>query len=188
MQNKGITLNSRLLLVKLSVIQSFSRSLFCLLSKWPGNHSLYCFLYLFYRLLNCSLATTTRNDNSQKTNTYSQISRLVIVHPTFHTARTIQTVTVLFDKTSNNYSPGQKVLGHLPFFTWFCMEFAANLQCILINMALTRFSPTHFTKIPPLNKVEVHKVYKICKGCLTCNNSNTVQGGRGVNLNNIFIT
>ena len=39
------------------------------------------------------------------------------------------------------YNPGQKVLGHLPFFTWLCMEFAANLQYTLINTALTRFFP-----------------------------------------------
>ena len=124
MQNKGITLNSRLLLVKLSVIQSLSRSLFCLLSKWPGNHSLYCFLYLFYRLLNCSLATTTRNDNSQKTNTYPQISRPVIVHPTFHTARTIQTVTVLFDKTSTTTVLAKRCWDTSPF----SLGFVWNLQ------------------------------------------------------------
>ena len=40
-----------------------------------------------------------------------------------------------------NYNPDQKVLGHLPFFTWFCMEFAANLRYTLINMALTGFFP-----------------------------------------------
>ena len=52
------------------------------------------------------------------------------------------------------------------------MEFAANLQYTLINTALTR-SP------PPPNKDEVHKVYKICKGCLTCNTQHCVQGGGG---------
>ena len=39
------------------------------------------------------------------------------------------------------YNPGQKGLGHLPFLTWFCMEFAANLRYTLINTALTRFFP-----------------------------------------------
>ena len=85
-------------------------------------------------------------------------------------------------KTGNNYNPGQKVLGHLPFFTWFCMEFAANLRYTLINTALTRFSPH-----PPLNKVEVHKVYKICKRCLTCNTQHC-SGGERVNMNYIFLT
>ena len=59
-----------------------------------------------------------------------------------------------------------------PFSLGFCMEFAANLQYTLINTALTR-SP------PPPNKDEVHKVYKICKGCLTCNTQHCVQGGGG---------
>ena len=64
------------------------------------------------------------------------------------------------------------------------MEFAANLRYTLINTALTRFFPH-----PPLNKVEVHKVYKICKRCLTCNTQNcSGGGGRGVNLNYIFLT
>ena len=63
------------------------------------------------------------------------------------------------------------------------MEFAANLRYTLINTALTRFSPTP----PPLNKVEVHKVYKICKRCLTCNTQHC-SGGEGVNLNYIFLT
>ena len=40
-----------------------------------------------------------------------------------------------------NYNPGQKVLGHIPFFTWFCKELAANLRYTLINTALTRFFP-----------------------------------------------
>ena len=31
---------------------------------------------------------------------------------------------------SNIYNPGQKVSGHLPFSTYFCMEFAVNLQYI----------------------------------------------------------
>ena len=75
------------------------------------------------------------------------------------------------------YNPGQNVLGHLPFFTWFCMEFAANLRYTLINTALTRFSPTP----PPLNKVEVHKVYKICKRCLTSNIQHC-SGGEGDQL------
>jgi len=44
-------------------------------------------------------------------------------------------------KLPGSYNPGQKVLGHLPFFTWFCMEFAANLRYTLINTALTRFFP-----------------------------------------------
>ena len=78
--------------------------------------------------------------------------------------------------TKWDYNPGQKVLGHLPFFTWFCMEFAANLRYTLINTALTRFSPH-----PPLNKVEVHKVYKICKRCLTCNTQHC-SGGEGGQL------
>ena len=58
------------------------------------------------------------------------------------------------------YNPGQKVLGHLTFFTCFCMEFAANLQYTLLNTALTRFSPPHH---PLPNKVEVLNVCKICK-------------------------
>ena len=40
---------------------------------------------------------------------------------------------------SLSYNPGQKGLGHFPFFTCFCMEFAANLQYTLMNTALTRF-------------------------------------------------
>ena len=74
------------------------------------------------------------------------------------------------------YNPGPKVLGHLPFFTWFCVEFAANLRYTLINMASTRFFPH-----PPLNKVEAHKVYKICKRCLTCNTQHC-SGGEGGQL------
>ena len=42
---------------------------------------------------------------------------------------------------TENYNPGQKVLGHLPIFTWFCMEFSANLRYTLINTASTRFFP-----------------------------------------------
>ena len=35
--------------------------------------------------------------------------------------------------TTQIYNPGQKVLEHLPFFTWFCIEFAAILRYTLIN-------------------------------------------------------
>ena len=64
-------------------------------------------------------------------------------------------------KTGNNYNPGQKVLGHLPFFTWFCMEFAANLRCTLINTALTRFLPH---PPPPQNKLRSIKCTRYVKG------------------------
>ena len=76
-----------------------------------------------------------------------------------------------FPKCNFSDNPGRNVLGHLPFFTWFCMEFAANLQYTLINTALTRFFPT------PLNKVEVLR-------CLTCSNQHC-SGGRGINFNYI---
>ena len=62
---------------------------------------------------------------------------------------------------SLSYNPGQKGLGHFPFFTCFCMEFAANLQYTLINTALTRFF-LHPTPLPPrLNNVEVLNGCKI---------------------------
>ena len=67
------------------------------------------------------------------------------------------------------YNPGQKVLGHLPFFTWFGMKFAANLRYTLIK-----------------STVEVYKVYKIYKRCLTCNTKHC-SGGREVNLNDMFL-
>ena len=61
------------------------------------------------------------------------------------------------------------------------MEFAANLRYTLINKALTRFFP-HYpqTKLRSLKTI----VYKICKGVWLVT-PNTVQGGRGVNLNYI---
>ena len=74
------------------------------------------------------------------------------------------------------YNPGQKGLGHLPIFSWFCMEFTATLRYTLINTASTRFFP----QPPPLNKVDVHKVYKICKlKGVWLVTPNTVQGGGG---------
>ena len=63
------------------------------------------------------------------------------------------------------------------------MEFAANLRYTLINTALTRFFP-HPRPPPPLNKVEVLRVYKICKRCLTWN-TQQCSWGEGVNLNYI---
>ena len=72
-------------------------------------------------------------------------------------------------------------MGHLPFFTCFSKEFTANLRYSLINTAFTRFFPH-----PPLNKVEVLSECKICKKCLTCNIQHC-SGGRGVNLNYIFL-
>ena len=60
------------------------------------------------------------------------------------------------------------------------MEFAANLRYTLINTtALTRFPP------PPLNKVEVLKVYTICKRCLT---SNTQPSVPNVLIRNVAIS
>ena len=50
---------------------------------------------------------------------------------------------------SLSYNPGQKGLGHFPFCTCLCMEFAANLQYTLINTALTRFF-LHPTPLPPV--------------------------------------
>ena len=51
-----------------------------------------------------------------------------------------------------------------PFFTCFCMEFAANLRYTLVNTALTRIPPPS-----PTNKIEDLNVCKICKRHLTCN-------------------
>ena len=59
------------------------------------------------------------------------------------------------------YNPGQNFLGDLPFFTCFCMEFAANRQYTLKNTALTGFIPT--APAPPPNKVGVLNLCKIGK-------------------------
>ena len=69
------------------------------------------------------------------------------------------------------YNPGQKGLGHLPFSSWFCMEFAAAIHTH--KHGLNKIFPP-----PSLNKVEVHKVYKIYKRCLTCNTQHC-SGGEG---------
>ena len=71
------------------------------------------------------------------------------------------------------YNPGPKVLGHLPFFTWFCVEFAANLRYTLINMASTRFFPH-----PPLTKLRPIKCTRYVKGVWLVT-PNTVRGGGG---------
>ena len=52
-----------------------------------------------------------------------------------------------------------------PFFTCFCMEFAANLRYTFVNTALTRILPPP----SPMNKVGDLNVCKICKRRLTCN-------------------
>ena len=73
----------------------------------------------------------------------------------------------------NSYNPGQKVLGHLPFF----MEFAAYLQYTLTNTALTRFFPH-----PPWTKLRSLTVARYVKGVWFAT-PNTVQGvGEGVEL------
>ena len=61
---------------------------------------------------------------------------------------------------SGNYNPGEKVLGHLTFFTCFCMEFAAKLWYTLINTALTRlFSTPH---PPPEQRTKLRSL--MCAG------------------------
>ena len=67
----------------------------------------------------------------------------------------------------NSCNPGQKVLGHLPFF----MEFADNLQYTLSNTALTRFFPH-----PPWTKLRSLTVARYVKGVWLVT-PNTVQGG-----------
>ena len=68
------------------------------------------------------------------------------------------------------YNPGQKGLGHLPIFSWFCMEFTANLRYTLINTASTRFFPqTKLTSIKCTRYVK--RVWLVTP--------NTVQGGGG---------
>ena len=71
--------------------------------------------------------------------------------------------------------PGQKVLGHLLFFTCFCMEFTANLRYTLINKALTRFLP-HPTL--PWTKLRSLAYAKYVKSVWLVT-TNTVQGGGG---------
>ena len=70
----------------------------------------------------------------------------------------------------NSYNPGQKVLGHLPFF----MEFAAYLQYTLTNTALTRFFPH-----PPWTKLRSLTVARYVKGVLICNTQHCSGGGGG---------
>ena len=66
-------------------------------------------------------------------------------------------------KTNLNYNLGLKVLGHFPFFTCFCMEFVANWQYTLINMALPRFcSPT--PSPPPRSKLRPITCGRYVKG------------------------
>ena len=69
--------------------------------------------------------------------------------------------------------PGQKVLGHLLFFTCFCMEFTANLRYTLINTALIRSLPP-----PPRTKLRFLAYAKYVKSVWLVT-TNTVQGGGG---------
>ena len=71
---------------------------------------------------------------------------------------------------------------HLPFFTCFCMEFAANSQYTLLNTALKRFLPPAWTKLTSLT----FERYVIGVWLAT---PNTVQGGRGLTrIIYIFLT
>ena len=59
------------------------------------------------------------------------------------------------------YNPGQKFLGQFPFFTCFCVEFAASLRYTFMNVntALTRFLPH-----PPWTKLRSLTCARYVKG------------------------
>ena len=63
-------------------------------------------------------------------------------------------------------------MGHLPFFTFFYgIIFTANLRYTLKH-SLTKIFPP-----PPLTKLEVLDISKICTKCLTCNTQHCSGGG-----------